>query len=265
MTPRISVVLPILAPTQFLRDMAEFAIKTLRQHADNREFELIVCEATYAHFDPHFEDGVRCVNPLKIDKYLGFIPPIGGVREINAGIDVAKGEFILFFGTDIVAPQGWDTELLRLFERKDCGAASLSAFEPNATVGPPGFVDLVVEGIYSPFTMFRKGWRYDEAYLRIYQDSDLIMRMYEQGLRAYRSCRKHVWHLGSVTNTQSGEQHIRAHEKALAHDERLFYDRWGKSPLSMFAMIRAGQQTYGREHEALLAQIPLHYDPSQPA
>jgi hypothetical protein len=248
----VSVVMPILAPTPFLQEMAKFAIKTLHLQAA-APFELIICEAKHNHFATGYGD-----------KYLGFPDPIGGVKEINAGIDAASGDYILLAGTDLISPPGWDDELLRVFhDLPDCGVAALSAFEPNATIGPPHAVDLVVEGMFSPYMMIPngQGWRFDEDYQRIYQDSDLILRMYQAGKRAYRSCRKHVWHLGSVTNNQAGPEHVAAHAKALAHDERLFYERWGKSSLAMFGIIRGGSQTYGREHEAFLRPIDLHYDP----
>jgi GT2 family glycosyltransferase len=263
----VSVVMPVLAPTPWLVELAKFAITTLRMRA-SAEFELIICEAKHHHLDPDrwkFDNNATLLDPeVPVEKYLGFPDPIGGVKEINAGIDAATGDYILLAGTDLIAPQGWDDELLRVFhDHADCGVAALSAFEPNATIGPPCAVDLVVEGMFSPFMMIKngEGWRFDEDYQRIYQDSDLILRLYQAGKRAYRSCRKHVWHLGSVTNTQAGAAHEAMHAKALAHDERLFYERWGKSPLAMFGMIRGGRQVYGREHEAFLCQIDLHYDP----
>lgn len=253
----VSVVMPVLAPTPWLRELAEFAMQTLRLQA-SAPFELIICEAKHAAF--------RECKPIG-SKYIGFPEPIGGVKEINAGIDAATGDYILLAGTDVIAPQGWDDELLRLFhDLPDCGVAALSAYEPNATIGPQAPLDCVVEGNFSPFMMIRngEGWRFDESYERVYQDSDLILRMYAAGKRAYRSCRKHVWHLGSVTNTQADEAHQRKHAEALARDEYLFYQRWGKCSWSIFAMMRGGHQTYGREHEALLAPINLHYDPMNP-
>ena len=270
---KISVVLPVLAPTPWLRAMTEFAIRSLRLHAAE-PFELIVVEAAHDHFDPQRYAGPGCnVDTLRhvakevcADKYLNFTPKIGGVKELNAGIDVAAGEFILLAGSDVIAPPRWDLELLRVFtDAPDCGAASLSAYEPNATIGPPGPLDLVVEGMFSPFMMIRngKGWRWDEAYERVYQDSDLILRMRCAGLHPYRSCRAHVWHLGSVTNKGAGDEHAAAHARALARDERLFYERWSGVPMATFAMIRGGAQVYGREHEAYTAKINLHYDPTK--
>ena len=270
---RISVVLPVFAPTAFLRAMTEFAIKTLRLHADH-DFELIVVEAEHDYFDPNRTDAVmypsdfgRTKNGknacLLVDKYFNFNPKIGGVKELNAGVRAASNEFVLSTGNDVIAPPHWDTELLRCFEgRADCGVASLSAFEPGAVIGPPITQDRIVEGMYSPFMMFRRGREFDEAYVKIYQDSDFVMQTYELGQRAYRSCRAHVHHLLRMTSDRVEPEQ---HRKDLAYDERLFYERWGKSPLAMFALIRYGQYAYGQEHQSFTNQIALHYDPGAKA
>ena len=258
---KISVVLPLLCPTPFLQAMAAFSIVTLRLHADN-PFELVIAEASYDTFDPKYDQssnndssGIKC----SADVYLNFTPKIGAVKESNQAIRAASGDIIVATGSDVIVPPHWDTHLLRCFEeRKDCGAASLSAFEPGAIIGPPQPLDLVVEGFYSPFMAWRRGWEWSEDYIKIYQDSDLILRMYEKGLRAYRSCRAHVHHLLRMT---SDRVDTAQHDKDLAHDEKLFYQRWGKSPLAMFGVIRSGQYRYGNEYESWTNPIRLHHTP----
>ena len=278
---RVSVVLCVLTPTPFLRAMTEFTIKTLRAHADEN-FELVVVEAAGDWFSPLrrparvMDNSPTCewpecsclrgntkesCNLLRIDRYLNFTPGVGCVRELNLGLATAAGDFVVCTGNDVIVPPHWDTELLRCFEeRRDCGIASLSAFEPGAIIGPPHAMDRIVEGMYSPCVMIRKGERFDEAYRKIYQDSDFVMQVYERGQRAYRSCRAHVHHLMRMTSDRVDPA---GHNRDLAHDERLFYQRWGKSPLAMFGMIRAGHQVYGREYEAFTQAINLHYDPNK--
>lgn len=271
--PKISVVLPILTPTPFLRAMTEFCIKTLRAHADY-PFELVIVEAGGTHFFPDRPDLERLPKPGEVwklpagfprerlnegraDKYLHFPQKIGQVKEINAGIDAASGDFIVFTGNDLIVPPHWDSELLKPFELyKDCGASCLAAGEPgNLWIGSQQSVDLIVEGMYSPFMMFKRGWRYDEGYGRIYQDSDLIMRLYEAGLRSYRNNRASVIHFNRMTNDNVDAE---AHNRQLAIDEERFYQRWSKSPHMMFAMIRRGFNVYGKEHEGWLAPIHRH-------
>lgn len=272
---RISVVLPLLVPTLFLRTMTEFTIRTLRLHADN-EFELVVVEGGGNWFDPELVSVIGEPTPdpnLRIDKYLSFNPKIGGVKELNAALEVATGDYILSTGNDVIVPPHWDTFLLEPFERypEDCGVSCLSAFEPGAIVGPPEVQNRIVEGMYSPFMMFKSGRTvkeskgegiplppidFDEAYTKIYQDSDFIMRVYQAGYRSYRSCRAHVHHLCRMTSERVEPE---KHRQDLAHDEKLFYERWGESPLMMFGVIRYGHWMYGREHEALSNPINLHY------
>lgn len=262
--PKISVVMPVLATTPFLQEMTDFAIRAHRTLAA-RPFELIIVEAGAQRYHPE-NCHVRYQDDVKPDIYFDFNPGIGGIKESNKGIDAATGDFILLTGTDVIPPQGWDVELLRIFELiPDCGVASLSAFEPNATIGPPAPLDLIVEGMFSPFMMIRngQGWRWDESFERMYQDSDLVLRQRQRGLHPYRSCRAHVWHLGSVTNKQASEEHRKNHERALRRDERTFYERWSFCPYATFAMMRGGIQQYGREHEAYTSRINLHYDPSK--
>lgn len=275
---KISVVLPVLVPAPFLQAMTEFCIKTLRLHADN-DFDLIVVEAEHEWMQPggrglsvrrmQNETTNRYVEDcdLRIDKYINFTPKIGGVNEINAGIRAAETEFVVVGGNDVIVPPHWDTELLKCFsERKDCGIAALSAFEPGTVIGPPHRMDMIVEGMYSPFSMWRKEtnddrghffWEYDTTYLRVYQDSDIVMRMYEAGFRAYRSCRAHVHHLLRMTNDIVATE---AHNLQLKRDEELFYRRWGDSPLAMFGMIRAVNYGYAREYKAFTDVVgyPAH-------
>lgn len=236
--PKISVVLPILTPTPMLRAMTEFCIKTLRAHA-SYPFELVIVEAQGSHFH------------LAGDRYLSFPEKIGQVKEINAGIDAATGDFIVFTGNDIIAPKGWDSELLKPFELyKDCGASCLAAGEPgNPWIGSREPIDMIVEGMYSPFMMFRRGWRYSEEYGRIFQDSDLIMRMYtaDPPLRSYRNNRASVIHFNRMTNDNVD---VVAHNEQLEKDARTFYRKWGKSPLWMFGMMKGVHLRYGQEHEA---------------
>ena len=269
---KISVILPILIPTPFLRAMTEFCIKTLRAHAA-ADFELVVVEAESSHFDPTLRGMVAAehrLDPdplLRVDRHLCINPRQGSTKEFNMGLREATGDFIVCMGNDIIVPPGWDAELLRVFEANpDCGLASLSAMEPGFVIGPGGPVPVsaqvevgaveYVEGMYSPFMMWKRGWDLDESFVKIYCDSDLVMRIYEAGYVAYRSCRAHVHHLVRMTNDRVDPE---KHNADLARDEKLFYQRWGKSRRMMFGMIRAGGFGYGREHEAFTRPINLHY------
>jgi len=215
----------------------------------------VIVESGEDYFNPRHDGHLQ----RKADQYFNFNPGIGGIKETNIGIRACTGEYIVTAGNDVIVPPHWDTHLLRCFnETEDCGLASLSAAEPGANIGPPEPVNLIVEGMYSPFNMFRKGWEYSEDYKRIYQDSDLVMRIYTAGFRAYRSCRARVHHLLRMTTDNVDKVQ---HDASIGPDEKLFYQRWGHSPLAIFAMIRFGQYHYGQEYRSWTHPITLHHVP----
>lgn len=194
------------------------------------------------------------------DVYIHNDKRIGITVELNQGIDASDGDFVVHAGNDVIVTDGWDDAMLEPFRRyKDAGVTCCAATEPGAFIGPPHPMNLITEGMFSPFMMFRRGWKFDEGYYGCYSDSDLVMRHYDAGLRAYRNCAVIIHHLGHVAQNQ-GLSDRGAWD--IAHGERRFYERWGGSPLMMFGMIRSSVQAYGREYEGWA--LPLHPKPIPP-
>jgi len=246
---RISVVLPLLLPDKFTIAMTEFAIAAMRCHAVN-PFELVVVETGTNHYQS------RSVgNNAIIDTYIYRPTKSSYVKDWNLGADKASGDYLVHMGNDVIAGYGWDKALLRPFEiYKDCGVTCTAATEPGAFIGPRQPLDLIVEGMFAPMMMFGKNWRLDSAYEGGYSDADLVMRIYDNGQRAYRDCSSQCHHLDRMTWSRACNDRG---EAQMADGERKFYERWSNSPLMMFGVIRAGGWTYGREHESLLADIPM--------
>lgn len=250
--PRISVVLPLLLPDAFTVAMTQFCIKALRSEAVG-DYELVVVETGSRHFDPSVGGPVDPL--LRVDRYLHFPEKRTYVLDWNAGAHEAVGAYLVHMGNDVIVGRAWDQALREPFERyADCGVSCTAAAEPGAFIGPrqpiPG---LIVEGMFAPMMMFERSWRLDEAYEGGYSDSDLIMRIYTAGKRAYRNCGSQCFHFDRVTWSRAyGDRG----EAQIIRGEKLFYDRWSTSPLWMYSMIRGGAAVYGREHEALLAPRP---------
>jgi len=253
MKEKVSVVLPVLVgDDQFLIALTEFCIKTMRLRT-TLPYELVLVEAGTRHFERliNYDRGLCAY--LHVDKYVHCPERTTVVKDHNTGLRAASGDLLAFIGNDVIVGTGWLEALVEPFKRyKDCGLSSVSAMEPGANIGPavpvPG---LIVEGSYTPIMMFRRGWELDEGYPGGYSDSDLIMRVYEAGLRAYRNCRAQVHHLNHLTIKGKGQ----AGREEIAAGEARFYERWGGSPLMMYAMIRSGGVAYGREHEFLRRPI----------
>ena len=132
-----------------------------------------------------------------------------------------------------VSPPDWRKDrLLQLqcFEFKDCGVATVIALELKMVPG-----NYIQEGVYGPFMMFRKGWQFDASRFPCqFGDTDLIMRMYGEGLRSYRNYRVVIHHLNrqTLSGKSNDEDYNRARQR--------FIDRHGDSPLLMRRILIDG-------------------------
>ncbi len=241
MTPNISVVLPLLITRPWQRHITEAAIKCYRENTDIR-FELVIVETESTHFD------IEAVIGCSADRHISRPRRTTYVKDFNAGVDAAGGDYIVHAGNDVFVPEGWLEGLLEPFERfPDCGISCPAAREPGQNIGPAQPLDMIVEGMYGPLFMFRKGWRLDEAYIGMHSDNDLVMRVCQAGLRSYRNCKVIVRHLGGLTWGVSHETGACQENEETAH--RVFNERWGSSPLFMAKVILKGGVVWGREHE----------------
>jgi len=262
---KISVVLPLLLPDEFCVAMTRFCLDALRINASGKhEIELVIVETASVFFDVERHVAERKLKaPLwhrEGDQYINFPVKTSYVKDWNAGADAATGEYLVHIGNDVIVGKDWDEALLEPFRRfKNCGVSTTSALEfGNAPIGHRSPVPgVVVEGMFAPLMMFRKGWKFDEAYEGGYSDSDLIMRMYEEGLRAYRSYSSVCWHFGPMTTWERAYADKDKGWGQVNKGEETFYRRWKGSAHWMYAMIRAGGIQYGKEHVAALAPTPI--------
>lgn len=253
---KISVVLPLLLPDEFTIAMTRFCLDALRINASGKhEVELVVIETGSSHFGPRPN-----YYPLKefAWQWIHFPEKRTYVKDWNAGADAATGDYLVHIGNDVVVGKDWDAALLEPFERyRDCGVSCTSALEFGSA--PIGHKDpipgMVVEGMFAPMMCFRKGWKLDEAYEGGYSDSDLIMRMYAEGLRAYRSYSSVCWHFGPMTTWNRIPEDNRGWGQVNRGEEE-FYRRWKDSPLWMYSMIRGGAVQYAKEHYARCSPTP---------
>lgn len=223
--------------------MTEAAIKIMRGTTEV-PFELVVVETESALAETLISGAEFLSN---LGRYIHRPGRTTLVKDINAGIGAASGDFIVQAGNDIFTKPGWLEAMLECFGRfPDCGAASLAAQEVGAVLNHQP-VDHITEGWYGPLMMWRRGWWLDEAYESIMSDSDLIMRLYQSGLRCYRNHGVVVLHLNNQTwNGGAGNPEYQAMTQRAY---QTFVDRWGHSPLWAAQMILRGGVVFGREFE----------------
>ena len=234
----ISVILPIKLPAdnEWLIELTEFAVNTMRMHT-KKKFELIILESGGRELKGLADVHIRC--PAESNY----------VRDFNSGLEIASGKYIVRASNEILVGAEWLDALMEPFDRiPDCGISSISVVENGALIGSQECSRQIVEGIYGALMMFRAGWKFDEAFIGPHADSDLIMRIYQAGLRAYRNHRSMAYHLNGMGDPKNVSEKIRAEQ--LREADMLFKARYKDSPLWAARMILRGGVLYGREHES---------------
>jgi GT2 family glycosyltransferase len=157
---------------------------------------------------------------MAIDQHIRIKEPMGANAELNQGIEAAQGDFIIYSQNDIFVRPGWLEALQQCFDEcADCGIATVASSDLKGKLPYPMPADLIVEGAYGPFMMFRKGWYIDaETFPCQFGDSDLIARIYESGLRSYRNYRVVIEHLNKATTAgpESDEDFKQARQRFIA-------------------------------------------------
>jgi hypothetical protein len=239
-TASVSVILPVMIREPWQQEMTTACIHIM-QSTTRIPFQLIMVEteSKVFHFDPSFLSSTD-------DQYLYRPEKTTYVKDFNAGLDAATGDYVVQTGNDIFTQPGWLEALLECFETySDCGAASLGTHEGGGLSHRPA--PFIIEGWYDPLMMWKKKdrpvdlWRFDEAYAGCFSTSDLIMRLYTAGYRCYRNHRVVCSHIGQQTWSNEEMNVVRPAAT------KLFIERWGNSPLWAATMILGGSVHFGRE------------------
>ena len=232
----ISVIMPVYLSVPWNEDMTTYAINMLYK-CTAVPFQLVIVEIGTERFKDRADLHIK-----KTERHRCW-------PDFNEGIQASSGDFVVHIGNDVIVMPGWLEALVEPFQRyKDCGVSSLGAIEGGGQViGPRQGMNMIVESLYAPLMMFRREWRFDELYPGMYGDPDLVLRMYDQGLRAYRNCAVVIYHFHGATTKTSVDSQRDAHEKKVGLG--LFYERWGRSPYLITRLFLKGGVTWGREHE----------------
>ena len=219
MFPKVTVILPVKITEKWQLHMTQCCINTMRDTTDV-PFQLIVVETGSNHL------AQWC------DLHLQHEQPMGYAKEFNQAIDEALGDYIVHIGNDIFTRPGWLEALLKCFEIEDCGAATLASSDLKHEA-----INKIMEGVYCPLMMFKKGWHFDEDYRDVFLDTDLIMRIYKTGKRMYRNWNVVIIHLNQQTFGQQPKQQIK--DKFNAGKE-LFVSKHNSSNLLIYRVLTEG-------------------------
>lgn len=127
-------------------------------------------------------------------------------KSINKGFKVASGEHIVLLTNDVYLKEGWDEALKSPFEEKaDCGMTTLGTTQHKHVAQ-----NRIEEGVWcSVFMIPRKALEsvgyFDENYVNSWDDTDLVMSLYEQGRKMYRNYNVVVDHLVGATHYEDAK------------------------------------------------------------
>ena len=246
--PKISVLMPVITTESWQVEMTKCAISTMRC-TTKIDYRLIVVETLSRSFDTSTD--ISNVDRRIVKETRGFLEwePIiddvfwdylhrpertAQVLDLNAGLDMCDGDYVVYTGNDVFMRPGWLEALLECFEIADCGIACLGMSElghkPERRI---------TEGFSGPLMMFKHGWRFDEAFREVFIDADLCMRVYKSGLRSYRNLRVVAVHLLQQTSAALDDQQTR--EQWFREGKETFDRRHQDSPLLMYRVLSGGQ------------------------
>ena len=183
---RVSVMMPVKIDHKWQIPMTICAITTLRCTTEI-PFELVIALKNPDTVLPAMDD---CV-----DRWVMCPKGTSATEDCNLGLDACSGTHAIYTGNDVFVRPGWLEALLECWKIGDCGAATLAAGDLKHKS-----VRRIMEGWYGPFMMFDAKRRFDaETFPASFADTDLVMRIYGEGLRMYRNWAVVIQHLTHST------------------------------------------------------------------
>lgn len=242
---KIAVILPVYCPESWQVDMTLHAVELLFR-CTGVPFDLVVADADDGRICERICERIRYVfGSYDAEHHVHAIEypaPTGNIsREVNAGIELAEKKLgathVVHTGNDVFVRPGWLEALLAPWNQlNDVGASTLLSYE-LARCFPQGPGRRIEEGVYGPFMMFEARERFDdEVFPRVFNDTDLVCRLYERGKKSYRAFEPMIYHLNRQTNSANTADEQRYFWEAKAR----FDERYKSSTNPTILALKAG-------------------------
>ena len=190
-TPSVSVVLPVFIKTQ--KNISDtLRCITLLRSKTKIPFQLVIVETASKHFigmaDIYVYEKER-TNPN---------------TSVNRAFRCCNSDYIVFVGNDVFVDNEWLESLIEGFKIPDCGIATLGNNEHGDTKQ-----DKIIESIYFSICMFKKedAW-FDTEYKFVFDDTDMIFRIYTTGRKCYKNLHTIVQHHAHSTLGEFGGDRV---------------------------------------------------------
>jgi len=217
----ISVVIPILVTSIEQVAMTVSCIKTAKE-TTKMPFEVIIVET----LTDYFKD--------LADVYIWEKEKTYATISVNRALKASNRNWKVILTNDVFVKDGWLEAMFECFKQnKDCGVSTLASTQFNHIKSFK-----IEEGnwwsvVLLPQGMLDKIGYLDENFRGVWDDTDMLMRIYRAGYKMYRNFSVVVDHL-------IGESHYDNphHLENYQHGEKLFYEKHKGCGLPIFDKLK---------------------------
>lgn len=216
----VSVVFPTLISTEDQLLMSKQAI-VLAKSKTSIDFEFVIVETDTKYLSNY------------ADIYIHEKNITNATKSINRGFKNCSGDYVVLLTNDVFVDSNWLECLIDCFDKKeDCGLSTLASTQFNHTQE-----DIIDEGIWFSVAMIPKKYAFfDESYVDSWDDSDIIMNVYKDGLKMYRNYNCVVKHDPGKTQYSKPSHNDNFHK-----NRKYFMDKWkDKGDKRMYRVLTEG-------------------------
>lgn len=200
----ISVVVPILIRNEYQYGMTSRCLQAAKSKT-KLNYETVIVETETKYFSD------------QADIYIHEKSRSTSTKSINRGFRCATGDLVVLLTNDVIVEDGWLEALVECFKISDCGLSTLATTQFHMQKQK-----VIAEGIWFSVAAIPKedAW-FDEAFDGAWDDSDLIMRVYQKGKKMYRNWDCVVEHKPGTTLYAEP-----AHDRRFEDGKATFLRKW---------------------------------------
>jgi len=217
----VSIIVPVLANSIEQVAMTIRCIKTAKENT-KIPFQVVIIET----LNDYCKD--------LADVYVWEKEKTNATISLNRGFRVSNTDWKVLLTNDVFVKDGWLEAMFECFnKRRDCGVSTLAStqfdHEQSFKIEEGNWWSVVL----IPQWVFDKIGYFDENFRGVWDDTDMLMRIYKFGYKMYRNFSVVVDHL--IGKSHYDNPH---HLENYQHGQKLFYEKHKGCGLPMFDKLK---------------------------